>query len=178
MSRPAKIIAMILLFVVLFAGLILQKWYSFTTSSQITAEQGVYADDGLEVWIELNSRMPSSMRLWACKALLDREAAVRGGNSAVVPYSCDPDFEAQRNMLQSEGLMAAYIGSAEQIAKGKGASEAQLDQVKACVATDFKAALTPGQTAAMDSELDSDTVVALSKISNAVTTACLTKAGL
>ena len=81
-------------------------------------------------------------------------------------------------MSQSEGLMAAYIGSAEQIAKGKAATEAQLDQVKTRVAADFKASLTPEQTAAMDGVLDSDTVVALSNISNSVTTASLTKAGL
>jgi hypothetical protein len=178
MSRPVKIISIILLIAVLFAGLVLQKWYSFTTSSQITKERGVFADDSLEVWIDLNAHMPSSMRLWACKTLLAREAAIAGGNALHPPYSCDPDFEAQRNMSQSDSLIAAYTSGAAQIAKSKGATDAQLDQVKTCVATDFKASLTPDQTAAMDGTVDSDTVVALSNLSNTVTTACLTKAGL
>lgn len=178
MSRTKKTVLLLILMPLLFVGMILHKWYDFATSSVITQQQGVFADDGMEVWIDINIRVPNKMRLWACKTLLDRASVVLGGEGAIPPYGCQPDYGTYGDLTQGEGLILTFTKSAEAEATRKGATASQLDQVKACFAADFKASLTPKQSAALESQMDSDTVIAIGNLTAKITRDCLTKAAL
>lgn len=118
------------------------------------------------------------MRVWACKTLLDREAAVRGGTSAVTPYSCDPDFGKLSNMSQADAMIAAFANSTGLEAKNRGATADQVEQLKTCFATDFKAALTPAQIEGMNATLTTELTLAINQVSGSVAQACSAKVGI
>ena len=67
MSRVVKFGLIAALAGVAVFAMVFGKWYHFTTASSFTQNEGVYADPGLEIWIDLNARMPDRLRLWACR---------------------------------------------------------------------------------------------------------------
>lgn len=163
---------------ILVAGMVVVDWYRFTTSAVLSPSEGVFGNDHLEVWIDINAHMPTPLRVWACKTLLDREAAVMGGVGAVPPHSCQPDFGAYDDLSQADGIILGIAKSTQAMAVPKGATEVQQAQIVDCVRADMTAALTPDQRAGLGGELTSDLLMAVNTIGQTVGTACMEKVGL
>ena len=127
-----------------FGGLIEAKWYYTAASEPIHPQRGVFGMDGMEIWIDINARMPAFAREWGCKTLRDREKAVLGWNS-LPPYSCQPGFG---EMEASTAYQTAVDANLMQAVNGLGASEAEA--IKACFEAKMAAAVSPEEIQAMD----------------------------
>ncbi len=174
-----KVLGWLAVIVVLVAGYVLQDWYRFAKYSEIDPKRGIYGNDHLEVWIDINARMPKPMREWACAALLEREAKVIGGIGRP-PYGCDPGFDPNaEGPAMSKALIDSMILNAASMAEAQGATPEQAAAVTACMATDFTAKITPGQIEALDaSSPDPEAMTALTDAGLAATPGCLAKAGV
>lgn len=179
MSRLVKIGLGLLGVGVLVVGFVVQDWYRFATSGEIDANRGVYGNDHLEVWIDLNLMMPNAMRKWGCKTLLDRESVIMGGQSAVPPYGCQPDYDPDAApMTMADAMMSSYAVSAGLSADAKNATPAQKDQVIACVKTGMTTAITPDQATALNGTPGADLLTEVNLAMGKVKEDCLAKAGL
>lgn len=180
MQKALKLAAMLGVVAVIFIGMIFFDWYRFATSGKIDPARGVYGNDHLEIWIDINARMPNGLRLWACKTLLDRQAEVMGGEGAMPPYSCQPDFQSySKPLTQAEAIISGHAHQAAQLAgMQKGATQAQQDQIMACVKADLPLAMTPEQVKSLEGELTGEVLMPINQLANTVREACLAKAGL
>jgi hypothetical protein len=158
---------------------VVQDWYRFAKYGEIDPKRGVYGNDHLEVWIDINARMPAPMRKWACKTLLDREAKVIGGVGRA-PYGCDPDFDPNATgPALSVALMESLVANATALAGSKLTTEAQKTTLIDCVKAGVAAKVTPEQMAAIDlSPPDSAAMTALTDAGLAATEACMSEQGL
>ena len=155
MGKIGKIAGFAALIVVAAGAAVGGKWYHVTAMEPIDANRGVYGMEGLEIWIDLNARMPDFARVWACDTLLKREAEAMGGaNSLRKPYSCSDDFAAQRAqapLSMVETVVTSNVQAA--LAQAPAATEPQRLAFEACVKTAVAATLTPErQAAANDSD--------------------------
>ncbi|NJM82671.1 MAG: hypothetical protein HC844_09335 [Tabrizicola sp.] len=158
---------------------IFQDWYRFAKYSEIDPKRGIFGNDHLEVWIDINARMPAPMRKWACKTLLEREAAVIGGTGRA-PYGCDPDFDPNAvGPAMSEALIGSMVTNSVRVAQSRNATAEQLEAIKACMQTEFVAKLPPELIEKVDgATYDPVAADALSNAGFAATDACLAKQGV
>ena len=155
MGRIGKIAGFAALIVIAAGAAVGGKWYHVTAMEPIDAKRGVYGMEGLEIWIDLNARMPDFARVWACDTLLKREAEAMGGaNSLRKPYSCSDDFAAQRAQAP-QPMVDTVIDSNVQaaLAQAPAATEAQKATFGTCVKAAFAAAVPADrQQAANDND--------------------------
>jgi hypothetical protein len=179
MGSVKKVVLWVVAIAALTLGYVVQDWYRFAKYAAIDPQRGIFGDDHLEVWIDINARMPAPMRRWACKTLLDREAEVLGGRGAV-PYGCDPGFDPNAPAaVMSAVMIESYLNNATVLAEGRNATSEQTAAVKSCMQADFVAKVTPEQRAALDgASPDPATMSALGEVAMAASEGCLTKAGL
>ncbi|MGL4237506.1 hypothetical protein [Tabrizicola sp.] len=166
-----KVILWIVAIACLTLVFVLQDWYRFAKYSEIDPQRGIFGNSHLEVWIDINARMPSPMRKWACKTLLDREAAVIGGTGRA-PYGCEPDFDDP----PATRFVNAFVNSAKVRAERAGTAE-QATAVVNCMQTDFVAKLSAEQLEAITNN-DAEVVGSLSEAAIAAGDACLAAQGL
>jgi hypothetical protein len=154
MSKPKKIVLLLLLSVVAFVGLVVGDWWRFATSGAIDPKRGLYGNPHLEVWIDINARMPEPMRLWACKTLREREKAQLGGNG-LPPHSCQPDFGAYAKpaSFADATIEAIARSAAGSLLRGAGTPPAEL---VACVTQALGQTLTPERRATLNEPAKGD----------------------
>jgi hypothetical protein len=139
-----KIVQIGALAAVAFVGLVGAKWYYTAASEPIHPERGVYGMDGMEIWIDINARMPSFARDWGCKTLRDREKEVLGWNS-LPPYSCQPGFGEMEDRTAYQTAADANLAQAV-----NGLEAAMADAVKACFEAKMAASITLDEIQAMN----------------------------
>ena len=144
MASIGKVVQIGALAVVAFVGLIGAKWYYTAAREPIHPERGVYGMDGMEIWIDINARMPTFAREWGCKTLRDREKAVLGWNS-LPPYSCQPGFGEMEDVSAYQAAADANLAQAV-----NGLDAAKAEAVKACFEAKMAAAVTPEEVQAMN----------------------------
>ena len=144
MASIRKTVQIGVLAVVAFVGLIGAKWYYTAASEPIHPERGVYGMDGMEIWIDINARMPTFAREWGCKTLRDREKAVLGWNS-LPPYSCQPGFGEMEDRTAYQTAADANLAQAL-----NGLDAAKAEAVKACFEAKMAAAVTPEEIQGMN----------------------------
>jgi hypothetical protein len=179
LSRSRKILMFVLIFVIAFPLLFLSKWYATTTRAEISATRGVYGMDGMEIWIDINARMPTPLRLWACNTLLAREKVAMGGRNSWPPHSCQPDFDTATRMPTGDSntqILAGFANNSAQQALARGASTEQQTQVYDCVLAD----LTNSQSGFSDTTgaARQAAQAALGQAFQDATKACMAQAGL
>ena len=160
MASIGKVVQIGALAVVAFVGLVGAKWYYTAASEPIHPQRGVYGMDGMEIWIDINARMPAFAREWGCKTLRDREKAVLGGNS-LPPYSCQPGFGEMEDRTAYQTAADANLAQAV-----NGLDAAKAEAVKACFEAKMAAAVTPEEIQAMndfDQAVMSKMVLAISE---------------
>lgn len=180
MSKPIKYGALALVAVMFFIFYIVFDWYRFATAGAIDPRQGVYGNKHLEVWIDINARMPNAMRLWACRMLREREKAALGGQNTIPFHSCQPDFASHAAASsKSEAIVGAIARGASGVAKQRHATDEQNAQIAACVTDALNKAITPEQRASLDGDKPgTDALVALNVAGAAARKGCLAQAGL
>ena len=137
------------------AAMIGGKWYHITTAEKIDPQRGLYGMEGLEIWIELNSRMPDFARLWACETLLAREAAVLGAPVLRPPHGCQADFKARQAMDAPVIDTLIRVHTDQALARAPQANPAQMTAFRACLTTAFETAL-PAERRAAANDGDTD----------------------
>jgi hypothetical protein len=179
MGRVGKLLGGIVALVILVGVFVVQDWYRFTKYGEIDAKRGVYGNDHLEVWIDINAKMPAPMRKWACKTLLEREEKVIGGVGRA-PYGCDPDFDPDAvGQTMSAAVIGANMNSAAIMAQSSNATPEQINAVSACMQTSFANKVTPAQIEALDAgSPDAETMTTVNKMGVSATAECLKSAGL
>lgn len=164
MASIGKIVLIGALAVVALVGLIGAKWYYTSASGPIHPERGVYGMDGMEIWIDINARMPAFAREWGCKTLRDREKAVLGWNS-LPPYSCQPGFGEMADVSAYQSAVDANLAQAV-----NGLDTAKAEVVKSCFEAKMAAAVTPEEIQAMndfDQAVMSKMVIAINQTARA-----------
>jgi hypothetical protein len=178
-SLMKKIASIIILVLVAAVAVGLGDWYRFVKYAELDPKRGVYGNDHLEVFIEINSRLPRFMREWGCKELITREAAVMGVSYdqllSRAPLGCNPQRDSRPF---DEVFFAGFAANAEFEAKRKNASPAQIEALKACVIDGVKASLSPTQMEAIKTGQDMEALTAASAAGQKVTVECLAKSGL
>ena len=167
MASIGKIVLIGALAVVALVGLIGAKWYYTSASGPIHPERGVYGMDGMEIWIDINARMPAFAREWGCKTLRDREKAVLGWNS-LPPYSCQPGFGEMADVSAYQSAVDANLAQAV-----NGLDTAKAEVVKSCFEAKMAAAVTPEEIQAMndfDQAVMSKMVIAINQTARACKT--------
>ncbi len=179
MSALTKVVLAAVGFGVLLGGSVLQDWYRFAKTGDIDPQRGIFGNDHLEVWIDINAAMPTPMRKWACKTLLDRQTAILGGEGPA-PYGCAADFDPNAApTVMSKAIIDSLVTTAGIRAESSGASVEQVAAIKACMATEFVAKIPADQITALDSATPDPVVMStLSQTGQAAGTACLAAAGI
>ncbi len=178
MAKLGKVLAITAVAALAFGGMIGGKWYMTTTSETIDPQRGVYGMDGLEIWIDINARMPDFARVWACETLRAREAVVLGGKNSMAPHSCQPDFREQ--MAANAGktmvdmILSTNIDSALQ--QMPSASDEAKQAMTACI-KDGVAAAVPAEQQEAANNSDTDAMSALVLAANQTMRDCVAKAG-
>lgn len=140
-----------LLVVVAFFGMIIGKWYHTAAMETIAPQRGVYGMDGLEIWIDINARMPAFARDWGCKTLRGREAVVLGGQNTMAPYSCQEGFGILPDLAAYDSIVKANL---DQYAAGLSAEKAQ--GLRRCFDGKMAVAVTPEDIAAVNASVVGD----------------------
>lgn len=179
MSLVKKAVFGVVGIAVLFGVFMLQDWYRFAKYSEIDPQRGIFGNDHLEAWIDINAAMPAPMRKWACKTLLDRETAILGGVGPA-PYGCDPNFDPNaKGPLMSQVLIDSTMTNATVIAEGQGATKDQSAALKTCMATEFTSKILPAQIEALNgSSPDAATMTSVVAMGQAATKTCFASVGL
>ena len=153
MQRFRKILLVAVLGVVAFFALMGAKWYNTTVNDPIHPERGVYGMDGLEIWIDINARMPDFAREWGCKTLRDREKLVLGGQNTKPPYSCQEGFSwaAANATVAYDVIVKANV---DQSSVGLSADKAQA--LRVCFDAKMAAAVTAEDIEQTNDDVASD----------------------
>ena len=161
MASVGKVAQIGALAVVAFVGLVGGKWYHTAAIEAIDPQEGVYGMEGLEIWIDLNARMPAALRAWGCDTLRAREREVLGGQNSLPPYSCQPGFGEMEDKTAYQSAADANLAQAV-----AGLDAAKATAVKACFEAKMAAAVTPAEVQGMN---DFDQTV-MSKVVIAINT--------
>jgi hypothetical protein len=160
-STIGKITKIGTLAVVAFFGLVVGKWSYTAAIEPIDPQRGIYGMDGLEIWIDINARMPAFAREWGCDTLRGREKAAFGGQNSLAPYGCQPGFGT---MEDKTAYQAAAVANLAQAINGLDATKAAA--VTACFETKMAAAITPEEVQGMndfDQAVMSKVIIAISE---------------
>lgn len=145
MASLGKVAGIGALMVVAAAGVVLGKWYHTAAMEKIDPKRGIYGMSGLELWIDLNARMPTALRTWGCDTLRAREREATGGQNSLPPYSCEPDFG---EMADKTAFQTAADANLAQAVDGLDTTKAE--KVTACFQTKLAAAVTPEEVQGMN----------------------------
>lgn len=169
-----KLLSIVLLVVAGTLGYVVWDWYKFAALTEIDPQRGVYGNDHLEVWIELNKYMPGPAREWGCKTLLERQAKAMGGQGAMPPHTCQADYDPDAKPLGiMESIVQAHVGQAD------GATDAQKADLGNCIRTAALASLTPEQVEEVNGNSPAaETMSALAIKASEAAQECRAKAGL
>jgi hypothetical protein len=174
-----KIVIIAALICVAVPAFAIGDWYRFIKFAELDPKRGVYGNDHLEVFIEINRMLPGSLREWGCRELITREAQVMGVAYEQLlsraPLGCNQQRDSRPF---EETFFAGFAANAELEANRKNASPAQVEALKACVADGVKASLSPAQLEAIKSGQDVEAITAASAAGQKVTVECLAKSGL
>lgn len=170
MSKSKKFVFIALFVVLMAVALVLGKWYQMTTRSTIDPQSGIYGMSDLEIWIDINRRLPDPMRKWGCETLMAREKAVTGSASLRAPYGCAANFGQGPATSAYDSVVSAYRqqGTAE-LGADKGAV------MTSCMDKRLAEAATPEQIAAMNGG-DQEAMRKLSAIVSDTARACRAEA--
>lgn len=162
-TRPpmGKAILVLVMAVVAFFALVIGKWYNTAAREAIDPQRGIYGMDGLEIWIDLNARMPAFAREWGCNTLREREKAVLGGKNSMAPYSCQPGFGTMEDKTAYQAAADANLAQAAQ-----GLAEAQVTALRACFEAKMAGSVTPEEVQGMndyDQAVMSKVVIAINQ---------------
>jgi hypothetical protein len=178
MSRIVKlglILASISVAAVVYA---VSDWYRFVRYAELDPKRGVYGNNHLEVWIEINKYMPAAMKAWGCRELLTREAAVMGlpyqANRRTAPSGCNPERD---NMPFEQAVFVAHLANADNELRRRRASDVQKEQVMGCLRDGLRAGVTPQQVDAAKTGRDMNALMAINDVARKLTMDCLGKAG-
>lgn len=144
LGKTAKIGA---LAVITAVGLVGGKWYHTAAMEPIDPQRGIYGMAGLEIWIDLNARMPAPLRDWGCTTLRDREKATLGGRNTLPPYSCQPGFGMMADSSIYDDIVTASLGQVT-----AGLDEAQVTALRACFDSRMASVVTPEEIAAANAD--------------------------
>jgi hypothetical protein len=169
-----RLIIVALLAVIAFFALVVGDWYRFVKYAELDAKRGVYGNDHLEVWIDINLMMPAPVRAWGCKTLLAREEKVLGFRPGRAPLGCNPELE---NLPALDVYMLSFTANAELELDRNNATPAQKESVTACLKAEVLAALTTEQQEALKSGTDTEAVMAVTDLGRKATVDCLARAG-
>ena len=147
MASIGKIAQITIAVVVAFGAAIGGKWYYTAAQEQIDPQEGIYGMSGLEVWIDLNARMPDFAREWGCTTLRAREKVVLGGQNSLPPYSCQPGFGTLPDSSTYDTIVTANL---TQVTSGLDAAKAAT--IRACFDARMAAAVTPEEIAAVNED--------------------------
>ncbi len=165
MASVGKIAQIGALALVALVGLVGGKWYHTAALEPIDPQRGVYGMDGLEIWIDLNARMPAALRTWGCDTLRARERAALGGQNSLPPYSCQPGFGEMADVSAYQSAADANLAQAV-----NGLDAAKAEAVKACFDARMAAAVTPAEVQGMndfDQTVMSKVVIAINESARA-----------
>ena len=144
-----------------FVGLVGGKWYHTAAIETIDPQEGIYGMAGLEIWIDLNARMPTALRTWGCETLRAREREALGGQNSLPPYSCQPGFGMTDDRTAYQTAVEANLAQAV-----AGLDAAKADALRTCFESRMAAAVTPEEIAAMndfDQSVMSKVIMAVSE---------------
>lgn len=167
MKKVKKVLGLTLLAVVVFFGLVIGKWYRTVTSEPIHPQRGVYGMDGMEVWIDINARMPNFAREWGCYTLRRREAEVLGGQNTFAPHSCQKDFATA---VPQSGYEAITSSNIKQYSAGLNDQQAQA--LRACFDTKMAVEVTPEEIAAINDRMAGNVAQKVILAANSAIRAC------
>lgn len=179
MTKLKKILLFIIVMALGTVGMMGWKWYKVTTVATIDPQRGVYGMDDMEIWIDINVRLPAPMRKWACQTLRNREKVVLGGQNTMAPYGCSADFNPSKTYDTADAVIEGHLRNTEYLAGKKGADAGQTAAAKACVADALKAGATPEIREGLAADpMVSDAIIAMQRLATAAQKECLTNAGL
>ena len=167
MKKVKKVLGLTLLAVVVFFGLVIGKWYRTVTSEPIHPQRGVYGMDGMEVWIDINARMPNFAREWGCYTLRKREAVVLGGQNTIAPHSCQKDFATAVSQSGYETIISGNIAQ-----YSAGLNDQQAQALRACFDTKMAAEVTAEEIAAVNDRMVGDAAKKIILAANRTIRAC------
>lgn len=179
MLKLRKYILILFVTVTGAAVLFIVDWFRFTMWGSIDPRRGVYGNPHLEIWIDINARMPGPARQWACRVLREREKQVLGGQNTLPFYSCQPDFGLYPTPAsKAEAILRSMAHGAVASAIRRGAAtEAQKPTLVACIASALDQRISAEQrTALNENKLNADILVPLNAVSHAASQDCLAKA--
>lgn len=128
-----------------FVGLVGGKWYHTAAIETIDPQEGIYGMAGLEIWIDLNARMPTALRTWGCETLRAREREALGGQNSLPPYSCQPGFGEMEDKTAYQSAADANLAQAV-----AGLDAAKAAAVKSCFEAKMAARISPEEVQAMN----------------------------
>lgn len=166
----------VLAVIVLFFAYVGLDWYHFTTKGEFSPTRGAFGNPKMEIWIDVNARLPEPMRLWGCRTLMARQAEIMG-RSGPEPWGCQKGFGSAPTMTRSQTLVQRYAEQAAYMATQRGASEEQARGVLDCVKAGIIAEAGPEALAALDKEATSKTAIAINAAARVPTQSCLKAIG-
>ena len=161
MAGLTRIAAISAVAAVAFVGLVAGKWYHTAALEPVDPAEGVYGMAGLEIWIDINARMPGFARTWGCETLRAREREALGGQNSLPPYSCQPGFGMTDDRTAYQTAVEANLAQAV-----AGLDAAKADALRTCFESRMAAAVTPEEIAAMndfDQSVMSKVIMAVSE---------------
>ncbi|MFZ1468170.1 MAG: hypothetical protein WAT09_04240 [Paracoccaceae bacterium] len=171
MTKIKKIILLMVFAVVGFFALMVGKWYNTAMYEEIDPKRGVFGMDGMEIWIDINARMPAFAREWGCKTLREREKAVVGWNS-YPPYSCQEGFGTLPELGNYDSIVKANL---DQMAAGL--STQSTASLRSCFDARMAAAVTPEEIAALNDDVVADSAKKVILAVNQSARECKTELG-
>lgn len=160
MASLGKVAGIVALSVVAAVGVVGGKWYYTAALEKIDPKEGIYGMDGLEIWIDINARMPGPLRTWGCDTLRAREREVLNGQNSLPPHSCQPGFGEMADKTAYQSTVDANLAQAV-----AGLDAAKAEAVKACFEAKMATAVSPAEVQGMnefDQAVMSKVVLAIS----------------
>lgn len=176
MKKLRNAVIFVLLAIVLFVVYLGFDWYRFATKGEFSPTRGAFGNPKMEIWIDVNARLPAPLRLWGCRTLMARQAEIMG-RPGPEPWGCQKGFGSAPTMTRSQALMQKYAEQAAFMATQRGASEEQARGVLDCVKAGIIAEAGPDALAALDREATTKTALALNEAARGPTQSCLKAIG-
>lgn len=175
MKKLRTIVLWLLAVMALFVVYVGIDWYRFTTNGEFSPTRGAFGNPKMEIWIDVNARLPEPLRLWGCRTLMDRQQQVMG-RPGPEPWGCSADFGKLRD-TRSQLLVEKYAEQAAFMAVQRGATKEQGQGVLACVKAGMLEGLGSETLAALDKQVTSEGALAVNAAARLPTERCLKAIG-